>query len=145
AGAELALQALFKVSHARRLGGGAALGLAARGLLLGASDELFGLTDAEAAPDDLLGEVVHLRSVRHSEQSAGVPLGELTLDELGAHEIGQAQEAQRVGDGGAILADLLGERVLAVAVLLHQSIEGLRELDGVQILALDVLDERELE
>ncbi len=48
-------------------------------------------------------------------------------------------------DGRAVLAEPRRERLLRVAVLLHQAVERLGELDRVQVLALDVLDERELE
>ena len=43
------------------------------------------------------------------------------------------------------LPSALRERLLRVAVLLHEAVERLGELDRVQVLALDVLDERELE
>ena len=39
----------------------------------------------------------------------------------------------------------VGQRLLRVAVLAHQPVERLGELQRVQVLALHVLDERELE
>ena len=45
----------------------------------------------------------------------------------------------------AVLADALGERLLGVAVLADEAIEGLGDLDGVEVGALDVLDQRQLE
>ena len=48
------------------------------------------------------------------------------------HPRRQLQEAQRVGDGRAVLAEALGERLLRVAVLAHEPLERLGELDGVR-------------
>ena len=62
-----------------------------------------------------------------------------------AHARRELEQAERVGDRRAVLAEALGERLLRVAVLADQAVERLGELDGVQVLALDVLDERELE
>ena len=58
---------------------------------------------------------------------------------------GQAQEAQRVRDRGAVAPDPAGDLVLGEAELVLQAVEGLRLLDRVQLLALDVLDEGQLE
>src|SRR5262249_4388018 len=61
------------------------------------------------------------------------------------HFGGQAQQAQGVGDRRAVLADALSQRVLRVAVLFDQAIHRLGKLDRIEILALDVLDQRQLE
>jgi len=62
-----------------------------------------------------------------------------------AHDRRQLEQAQRVGDGGSFLADPDGERLLGVAVLVDESAVSLRLLDGVEVGALDVLDEGHLE
>src|SRR5689334_24272338 len=66
-------------------------------------------------------------------------------DDARANARRELQQAQRVRDRRPVLAEALRERLLRVLVLLHEAIERLGELHRVQILALHVLDERELE
>ena len=58
---------------------------------------------------------------------------------------GQAQQAQRVGDGGAVAAHLARDLFLGEVELLLEPVEGLGLLERGQLLALDVLDEGQLE
>ena len=57
----------------------------------------------------------------------------------------QAQQPDVVGDRRAILADGRRNRLLRHRELLGQPSVGLRFFDGVEVLALDILDERDLE
>jgi hypothetical protein len=66
------------------------------------------------------------------------------LDHL-AHRRRQLEQTQRIGHGGAVLADALGQVLLREAVLVEQSLVRLRFLDWIQVLALQVLDERQCE
>ena len=61
------------------------------------------------------------------------------------HAVGQLQQAQRVGEMAAALADDLGEVLLRIAVAVHQQLVALALLDRVQVLALDVLDDGDLD
>ena len=70
---------------------------------------------------------------------------ETALADHGAHRRRKLEQAQGVGHRAAILAHAQGERLLGVAVLGDHVLEGLGLLDGVQILALEVLHERHLE
>ena len=58
------------------------------------------------------------------------------------HRARQAQQAQGVGHRRAVLADPLGHLVLGEVEAAHQVAVGLGLLDRVEILALDVLDQR---
>ncbi len=58
---------------------------------------------------------------------------------------GQAQEAEGVRDRGAVAAHAARDLLLGEAELVLQPVEGLRLLDGVELLPLDVLDEGQLE
>ena len=60
------------------------------------------------------------------------------------HLGGQFEQTQEVGDGGAFLADALAQPFLGEVVLVDKFPEGQRDFDGVQVLTLDVLDERHL-
>ena len=82
---------------------------------------------------------------RPSDQRPGVAGAELARPHQVLHALGQLQQAQRVGEMAAALADDLGEVLLRVAVAVHQELVPLPFLDRVQVLALDVLDDGDLD
>ena len=51
------------------------------------------------------------------------------------------QQPEGVGDGGAILARTVGDLVVAQVEIPGEALEGMRDLDGVEVLALDVFDQ----
>ena len=55
----------------------------------------------------------------------------------------QRQQAQAVGDGAAAFTQLFGSRFLRQAVLFNQLVAALGYLDGIQVLALQVFDQRQ--
>ena len=57
---------------------------------------------------------------------------------------GQLQQPQEIGNGSALLADALAEPFLCELVLVDEFAEGECNLNGVQVLALDILDQRHL-
>ena len=79
------------------------------------------------------------------EEGAGVALGDAALVEAFLDLRRELKEAEGVGDGGAGLADLVGDGVLGEAELVHEAAVGAGGLHRVDVLALDVLDHRELE
>jgi hypothetical protein len=62
-----------------------------------------------------------------------------------AHVAREAQEPQRVGHGRAVLADATRHLLLREPELLVEALVGLRLLQRQQLLALDVLDQRQLQ
>jgi hypothetical protein len=63
------------------------------------------------------------------------------VGEEGLDVSGEFEETEHVGDGGAVLACALGDLLVAEVVLLIEAFEGVGDFDGVEIFALDVLDE----
>src|SRR5690606_18848390 len=59
--------------------------------------------------------------------------------------VGQVQQAQQVRDMAAAFVERLGQTFLRVAETVHQLAEGGGLFDRVQIGALDVFDQRDLE
>ncbi len=80
-----------------------------------------------------------------ADQRARVPGRELAVLHHGLHAVRQLQQAQRVGDVAAALADDLGQLLLAVVEALDQLAIARRLFDGVEVGALHVLDDGELE
>ncbi len=74
-----------------------------------------------------------------------MPFAQLGGDDLRSYARRKLEQAKNVRDGRPVLAQTLGQRFLGVSVIANQPVVGLRELDGVEVLALDVLDQRELE
>src|SRR5680860_1388014 len=60
------------------------------------------------------------------------------------HALRQLQQAKGVGQMAAALADDLGQVLLGIAVAVHESAIALPLLDRVQVLALNVLDDGDL-
>jgi hypothetical protein len=58
---------------------------------------------------------------------------------------GELEEAEGVGDGAAVLAGAAGDVIVAEVELTREPVEGVGDLDGVEILALYVLDQRDFE
>src|SRR5262245_30403030 len=65
--------------------------------------------------------------------------------ELRLHRVGQREQAKGVGDGRPALSHPLRDLLLGETVHLDQLAIGLRLLERRQILALEVLDQRQLE
>ena len=61
--------------------------------------------------------------------------------EVVLHFCGEFEEAELVGHGNAVLAHAPGKFVLGEAALVHQPLIAEGQFDGVQILALDILDD----
>ena len=86
-----------------------------------------------------------LAVVRQRQQRAPVALGELAALDHRLHLVGQVEQAQQVGDGDAAATDQLGDALVREAELVDESRVGERLLDGVEVLAGDVLGQRDLE
>ena len=78
-------------------------------------------------------------------QRAGMTGRQRAVDEQVADHFGQLEQAQRVGDMAAALADDVAEIGLGVVVLVDQLLIALRLLDRIEVGALHVLDDGEFE
>ena len=74
-----------------------------------------------------------------------MPHRQRSIDHLRLHLRRQLQQPQQVRDMTARLVDDLGEHLLRMPIFARQPLIGLRFFDRVEILALDVLDQRDLE
>src|SRR5439155_14645234 len=101
--------------------------------------------DGEAVGDHLFGRSAQIALVGDGEQGASVAHAQLTGDDGFLDRVREPEQPQRVGDGGTVLPDPRGELFLRQAMLLDQPLVRLRLLDRVEVLALDVLDQRQLE
>ena len=109
--------------------------------LLGA---LFHLAHRQVFLDGLVIELELLFRVIEREQRPGVAHVHGVVTQTQLHLGGQFEQAQEVGDCGALLADALAQALLRQVILIDEFAQGERDFDGVQVLALDVLDERHL-
>src|SRR5690606_34137533 len=99
------------------------------------------LANAPALAQRLLGELLHGGRAWSAEQRAPVAFAQAAVLHERQHRVRQLQEPERIGDRGPILADALGHGLLRQAVLVDQTFEGPGRLDGVEVLALEVLDQ----
>jgi len=120
-------------------GGGGGVGL------LEAGDQFFGLSDIQAVPEDAVAGQALLLGSGQGEEDLGVAYGEAALPEMPENFLGKAQEPEGVGDGDAAFADAGGDIFLAEVELVDQLLVALGFLDGVEVLPLEILDQREFE
>src|SRR5579875_1584012 len=109
--------------------------------------QLFRLAHIVVERDDLIHRRYLIFFARNADQWAGVPFGKMLrlIDKRFAHLRRKLQEAQRVCDSRAILADLFRNHLLRHAELLDQSLIGQRLFDRIEVGALNILDEGQLE
>ena len=73
-----------------------------------------------------------------------MPQGQLVVLDPRLHLRLERQEPHGVGDRRALLAELLGDRLLREPELLDEALVGPRSLHRIEILALEVFDQRHL-
>ena len=93
----------------------------------------------------LAGQPLLQRAVRCAEQGPGVTGRQLAVGQQVLHGRRQAEQAQRVGDRRAALADALGDVVVGELEVLDQLLVGRRLLQRGEVLAVEVLDQRLLD
>ena len=111
-----------------------------RGRLL---DERFGFAHRQAARDDVARDAELRRFVGEREQRARMAHRERARRDVRAHFLRQAQQAHVVGDRRAILPDRGGDLLLRQLEFVGEPPVGRRFFDRIEILALDVLDQRD--
>ena len=104
----------------------------------------FQLADGHGELDGLLGKAEH--GVRRVEGHEGLGVSEAELGgfDQGEDIGGELEQAQEVGDRGAVLAGALRHLLLGEAEFAGEALVGAGLLDGVEILALEVLDDGDL-
>ena len=102
----------------------------------------FGLPHVESFGDDALRRAGR---IGHADQRACVAGRQLAGRDQRLHVVGQPGQPHHVGDVAAALADQLRDPVGAVAELAGERVIALRLLHRVEVLALHVLDDRDLQ
>src|SRR5207253_4097002 len=141
--AQSTLQLLDQVPHLRAAVSVAFL--ARQAPRLETLDQRLHRPDGEVFGDYLSSGLAQIALVGNREQRPGVSHAELAGHDGLLDGVREAQEAQRVRDRRPLLADARREFLLRQPVLLDQALVRLRLLDRVEVLALDVLDQRDLE
>ena len=109
-----------------------------------APGELLGLAHRQAVLDDRRDQV-QLLDGRQADEGPGVAFAEAAIGDRRLDAALEVEQAERVGDRGPGAADLAGNVVLGQAELLGKLAEGVGLLDRVEVFALDILDEGQLE
>ncbi len=91
------------------------------------------------------GKLDQRLGVGAAERGAGMTGADPAFADMAARAFRKLEQAERVGDMGAALADAGGEAVLGPAEAFDQRVIGLRLVDRVEVGALDVLDDADLE
>ena len=123
-----------------RLDGLLVLGLLGRDDLL---DLGFGGADGEALLDDEPGDLDAMSRVLDAEQGLGVAGGKLALADVALDLLVEGEETDAVGDRRTRLAQTVGHGLLRELEIVHELGDAHGFFDGVEVGALEVLDERE--
>jgi hypothetical protein len=104
-----------------------------------------GATAAGSLPLVTPGDLHAVGDVLDTKQGFGVAGGELALADVGLKLVVESEETDAVGDAGARLAETIGDGFLRETEVTHERSEAEGFVDGVEVGALQILDERELE
>ncbi len=101
-----------------------------------------GLAHVEAFLDDAFRGS---QRIGHADQRAGVARGQLARSDIGLHLGRQFCQPHHVGDMAAALADDLCNLVLAAFEFVRQRVITLRLFHRIEVFALNILDDHDLE
>jgi len=104
-------------------------------------DRAFDLPDGHGPVGGLVSQGDLLFRRFEGEKGAGVSHGEAVFGNKLLHLEGEPEEAQHVGDGGPVFAGALGDLLVGQVEFAVETLEGVGDFDGVEVFALDVLDE----
>ncbi len=111
----------------------------------GVLGDAFDVTHRESALGDASRGVEAQTVVGDGEQRAGVSERDRAVADESPDAIRQLQYAQEVGDGRAVLADGIGDLLLGERELVDEALVSERLVQGVEVGALEVLDQGERE
>ena len=103
--------------------------------------QAFGFAHRQLARRDLVGGR-DLGGFVQGQQSARMTHVEITRHQHGLHRLGQIQQAQQVAGGAARTAHSLSGGFVCEPKLFDQALQTLGFFQGVEVFALDVLDQR---
>jgi len=108
-------------------------------------NETLNLANGHAAAGNFSGEGNALVGVENREERARVSGGNAAVGDQILNEIFEAEEAERIGNRGAIFSGSLGHLLLREMELVAEALKSARLLDGIQIFALEIFHQRHLE
>ena len=108
-------------------------------------DEGFGFTNRQPARNDFAGRLSLRRRVGQRQQRASVPGRQSPGCKIAANFLRQSEQAHEVRDRTAILADCCRDLILRQREVFSETLIRERFIDRVQVLALKILDQSELE
>jgi len=104
-------------------------------------DQTFRVADVQISLLDDLQRADLIRRVFQRQQRAGVSCGDLLVDQRLPGGFGKLQQPDGVGDRGAVLADAGGDLLLRKGKPVEQGLIGIRLLDRIQCLPLEVFNQ----
>ncbi len=107
--------------------------------------QLFRLAHRQAALEHRLGRGGLCLRRRQCQQCPGVPFAQIPASQRLTHRGRKLEQSQRVADAGPALADVPGHLVVRQAEVLDELPITLGRLERIEVLALEVLDQRQLE
>src|SRR5262249_9402829 len=108
-------------------------------------DPPFSLPDRQGPPDYLLRQQFLIVRRGKSDQRTSVACRKLSASNPLTHARRQFEKSQAVGDAGPVLSDTASDLLLSELKFLLEPRVSRRRLQGIQVLALEVLDERDLQ
>ncbi len=103
------------------------------------------LPNGEAASSGTLGEQLAGLRVNDSQQSAAVSSSDVSIFNQVLYRLFKLQEPDGVGDGGSVFAGAVGDIFLSELEIGHQPFKCPRLLEGIEIFALNILNQSDLE
>jgi len=139
-GLEMLLEAILEAEPVGRLGrwGGGSSLPATR-------DEVLRLAHRQMLLQDEVANLPHALGAGQGEQSPGVPHGEGAVEDVMLDIGGELEKAKQIGYGCTVLAHPFGDFILSELKLILESLIGEGFLDAIEVPALDVFDECQLE
>ena len=106
------------------------------------TDQFLGLTDRQPIIDDPHGQLLEQLAITQPGKGPGVAGGEQTVHDHLLDAIWEVEQPEAVGDSRSTPAHPDSHLMLGEAELIHQPMEGGGLLQGVQVIAMEVLDDR---
>src|SRR5262245_44944278 len=111
----------------------------------GCAHGVLGRTDRPIVRENLVAQLELLGRRGERQQRARVAHREPSAAQIVLDRLRQTEQTKRVGDRAPLLAHALGQLLLRPPEAREELVEGLGLLHRIQVLAQEVLDERELE
>ena len=112
------------------------------GAALAEADGLLGLADRQTLGGDAPGQRLLEGAVGRAQQDLGVTGRHLPVGHEPLHLGRELEQPQQIGHGRPALADPVGHLLLGQFEVLDQLLVGGRLLEGVEVVAVEVLDQR---